>query len=487
MKPVHTQTARELTAAFCEGELSAVEIVQSFLDRIERLDGKVKAFISVRGEQALDEAKTLDERRARGRAPGALAGVPVAVKDNICTRGWKTTCGSRILEDFKPPYNATVIEKLCAAGAIVLGKTNLDEFAFGSSTENSGFIVTHNPHDLERVPGGSSGGSVAAVCAGMAPVALGSETGGSVRQPAGFCGITGLKPTYGRVSRYGLVAFGSSLDQISPCARDAADAALVLGVISGHDRRDSTSADAPVPDYAAEADEPLDGLKLGIPNEYFGGGTHPDVEARIRDAVETFRKMGFQIVDISLPHTEYAVATYYVICTAEASSNLSRYDGVHYGHRTQEKTDLIDLYSHSREEGFGAEVKRRVMLGTYSLSSGYYDAYYLKALKVRRLIKQDFDRAWEEVDAVLCPTSPQTAFRIGELVDDPLSMYLADIFTAPANLAGLPGISVPCGVDGGGLPVGLQVMGPNLQESRLLRIASAWQRETDYHLKRPEL
>ena len=499
MKPVHAQTACELLEAQDSRRLSAVDIVRESLDRIERLDGSVKAFVSVRGEEALREARSIDERRSRGETLGVLAGIPIALKDNICTHGWETTCCSKILEHFKPPYDATVVEKLRAADAILLGKTNMDEFAFGSSTENSAFFTTRNPWDLERVPGGSSGGSAAAVSAGFVPLAFGSETGGSVRQPAGFCGVVGLKPTYGLVSRYGLIAFGSSLDQISPFAHDVGDVALLTGVVAGHDVRDSTSIDAPVPDYRKELDRPAaksptrqsrhdDGtMRLGIAREYFGEGIEPDVRKCIELAVEVFRKLDFDIVDISLPHTQYAVAVYYVAATAEASSNLARFDGVHYGHRTSRKTDMVDMYSVSRQEGFGDEAKRRIMLGTYALSRGYYDAYYLKALKVRRLMKEDFDRAWERVDAVLCPTSPTTAFKVGERADDPLAMYLSDIFTIPANMAGIPGISIPCGFDGRGLPVGLQIMTPGLEESRLFRIAGAFQQATDFHLSRPEL
>ncbi len=485
MKPVHEMTACEMLEALRRRELSALDLARACLERIGRLDGKVKAFISVRPDEALARAKSVDDRRARGDALGPLAGLPVAVKDNICTRGWETTCASKILRHFKPPYDAAVIERLAAADAIVLGKANLDEFAFGSSTENSAFFPTHNPWDLTRVPGGSSGGSIAAVAAGMAPLALGSETGGSVRQPASFCGVTGLKPTYGRVSRYGLIAFGSSLDQVAPCARDARDVALLLGAIAGHDRRDSTSSPADVPDYLAALDQPLGRMRLGIPREYFIPGLATDVEARVREAAETFRSLGCEVRDISLSDPKYGVSAYYVIATAEASSNLARFDGVHYGHRTAEKTDLVGLYARTREEGFGDEVKRRIMLGTYALSSGYYDAYYLKAAKVRRLVAEGFRRAFEEVDAVLCPTSPTTAFKAGERTEDPLEMYLADIFTIPANMAGIPGISIPCGFDGQGLPVGLQLMAPALEESRLLRLAHAYQSATDYHLRRP--
>jgi aspartyl-tRNA(Asn)/glutamyl-tRNA(Gln) amidotransferase subunit A len=469
VKDVSEQTAFELLEAQNAGELTAVEIARTFIERIEKLNGEVKAFVSVRSDESLERAKSIDGRRVAGEELGPLAGLPVAIKDNICTAGWETTCASKILEDFRPPYSAAVVEKMRAADEIIVGKANMDEFAFGSSTESSAFGPTCNPWDLARVPGGSSGGSAAALSAGLVPLAVGSSTGGSVRQPAGFCGVMGLKPTYGRVSRYGLIAFGSSLDQICPFGRDARDVALLLGVLAG------------------ELEEPVAKMKLGVPKEYFGEGIEPEVRKRVDEAIAVFRKLGFAIVDISLPHTKYGVSAYYVVATAEASSNLARFDGVHYGHRTAERTDLVDMYSVSREEGFGDEVKRRVMLGTYALSSGYYDAYYLKALKVRRLMKQDFDRAWEKVDAVLCPTSPTTAFRIGERTDDPLSMYLADVFTISANMTGIPGISVPCGFDAKGLPVGLQILAPNLEESRLCRIARAFQRETDFHLSRPSL
>ncbi len=487
MRPIHEMTACEMLDAQRAGTLAAVDITRVCLDRIEKLDPKIRAFLSVRADDALAAAKSVDDRRARGEPLGALAGLPVALKDNICTRGWETTCASKILKGFVPPYDATVVEKLRAADAILIGKTNLDEFAFGSSTENSAFHPTYNPWNLSRVPGGSSGGSIAAVASGMVPLALGSETGGSVRQPASFCGITGLKPTYGRVSRYGLIAFGSSLDQIAPCARDARDTALLLGVISGADPRDSTSSPAEVGDYAGALNSPARKMRLGIPREYFINGLARDVVARVQESVQTLQKIGFTVQDISLPDPKYGVSAYYVIATAEASSNLARFDGVHYGHRTSGRTDLVDLYSRSREEGFGDEVKRRIMLGTYALSSGYYDAYYVKAAKVRRLVAEGFRRAFEQVDAVLCPTSPTTAFKCGERADDPLEMYLADIFTIPANMAGIPGISIPCGFDSKGLPVGVQIMTPALSEARLLGIAHAFQSATDFHLRRPPL
>jgi aspartyl-tRNA(Asn)/glutamyl-tRNA(Gln) amidotransferase subunit A len=487
VKPIHELAARDIAASVREGKLSAVEVVSAFIERIGRFEPKIKAFVSLRPEQALDEAKRIDDARARGEKLGPLAGVPVALKDNICTKGWETTCCSRILRNFKPPYDATVVENLRAAGAIVIGKANMDEFAFGSSTENSCCGPSRNPWNVERVPGGSSGGSAAAVSARFAPLALGSDTGGSVRQPAGFCGIVAAKPSYGRVSRCGLIAFGSSLDQISPFATDAADLALLLRVMAGYDRRDSTSVNAPVPDYLAEFEKPVGRMRLGVAKEYLSEGVEPGTRQRIAEAADTFRSLGFDVVEISLPHTPWSVAVYYVVATAEASSNLARFDGVHYGHRTAEKVGLVDLYSQSREEGFGPEVKRRIMLGTYVLSSGYYDAYYLKGLKVRRLMKQDFDRAFEQVDAVICPTSPTTAFKIGERAMDPLAMYLADIFTIPANMAGIPGVSIPCGFDEKNLPVGMQIMAPIFEEARLLRIAHAFQQATDFHLRRPEL
>jgi aspartyl-tRNA(Asn)/glutamyl-tRNA(Gln) amidotransferase subunit A len=485
MRPFDESSAAEMLEAQAKGDVSAEELVRACIERIEARDETVHAYLSVDVEGSLERARDIDARRAKGKPLGPLAGLPLAIKDNICTRGRATTCASRILEHFRPPYDATVVEKLHDADAVLVGKTNMDEFAFGSSTETSAFGPTRNPWDTTRVPGGSSGGSAAAVAARLCAAAVGSSTGGSVRQPAGFCGVTGLKPTYGRVSRYGLIAFGSSLDQVCPLGRDARDAALLLSVLAGHDRRDSTSLDAPVSDYLAELDDDVKGMKLGLPAEYFGEGLEEDVRRRIDEATDVLHGLGCETVEISLPHTPYGVAAYYVVATAEASSNLARFDGVHYGHRTREKTGLVDLYAQSREEGLGDEVKRRVMLGTYALSSGYYDAYYLKGLRVRRRLKEDFDRAWERVDAVLAPTSPTTAFALGERIDDPLSMYLADVFTISANMTGVPAISIPCGFDREGLPVGLQLMAPNLEETRLLRIARAFQAETDYHLRRP--
>jgi aspartyl-tRNA(Asn)/glutamyl-tRNA(Gln) amidotransferase subunit A len=447
----------------------------------------VRAFISVAGDRALAQADRIDGRLAKGEQVGVLAGVPVAVKDNMCTRFGKTTCASRILADFESPYDATVVAKLEAAGAIIVGKTNLDEFAMGSSTENSGMFVTRNPWNAECVPGGSSGGSAAAVAARMVPAAMGSDTGGSIRLPASFCGVVGLKPTYGRVSRYGLVAYGSSLDQIGPMSRDVRDAALLLDVISGHDGRDSTSIDAPGTQSVARLDEPIGKLRIGVATEYMGEGLTDEVRAAVESAIDVYRRLGAEVVEVSLPHSEYAIAAYYLIAMAEASSNLSRYDGVHYGYRTPEPDDFIDLYSKSRAEGFGAEVKRRIMLGTYALSSGYYDAYYLKALKVRTLIKGDFVEAFKKCDVLACPVSPTPAFRIGEKIEDPLTMYLGDVYTISLNLAGLPGVSIPAGQSESGLPIGLQLMAPHLQEERLLQIAHAFESETDWHTRVPPM
>ncbi|MBI4570289.1 MAG: Asp-tRNA(Asn)/Glu-tRNA(Gln) amidotransferase subunit GatA [Planctomycetes bacterium] len=450
-------TAREI-AARAGGDAGAA---RDALGRIARHDGAVRAFL-VSGDGAPVE------RAAAGQG-GALAGVPVAVKDNISTRAFPTTCASKILAGYRPAYDAAVVERIEAAGGVVVGKTNLDEFAMGSSTENSGVGPTRNPWDLSRAPGGSSGGSAAAVAAGMVPLALGSDTGGSIRQPAALCGVVGLKPTYG------LVAFGSSLDQIGPLARTVSDAALLLSVIAGHDPRDSTSLDAPPEDYLSSIDGGVRGLRLGLPREYFGEGLDGEVGAAVRTAVEFYRGAGAQVREVSLPHTKYGIAAYYIVATAEASSNLARYDGVHYGPRAQDAAALADVYFNTRSEGFGAEVKRRIMLGTFTLSSGYYDAYYLKGLKVRTLIRRDFDRAFEAVDAILCPTSPTAAFTIGEKTSDPLQMYLCDVYTVCCNLAGIPGVSLPCGFTSGGLPIGLQVLGRHLDEKTILRVARAFE------------
>jgi len=480
-------TLGQVRDAIAGRRMSAREAVEGCLSQIERVDGQVRAFISVAGDRALAQADRIDARLAKGEQVGVLAGVPVAVKDNMCTRFGKTTCASKILADFESPYDATAVARLEAAGAIIVGKTNLDEFAMGSSTENSGMFVTRNPWNAECVPGGSSGGSAAAVAARMVPAALGSDTGGSIRLPASFCGVVGLKPTYGRVSRYGLVAYGSSLDQIGPMTCDVRDAALLLDVISGHDGRDSTSIDAPPTDSAARLDEPIGKLRIGVAKEYLGEGLSDEVRAAVESAIDVYRGLGAEVVEVSLPHSEYAIAAYYLIAMAEASSNLSRYDGVHYGYRTPEPDDFIDLYSKSRAEGFGAEVKRRIMLGTYALSSGYYDAYYLKALKVRTLIKADFVEAFKKCDVLACPVSPTPAFRIGEKIEDPLTMYLGDVYTISLNLAGLPGVSIPAGQSEAGLPIGLQLMGPHLQEERLLQIAHAFEKETDWHTRVPPM
>lgn len=478
-------TATDVARAFATGMHTAREIVGKCLDRIEAFDSRLNVFISSDREHALSRARRVDRDRAAGSDLGLLAGVPIAVKDNICTTLGPTSCGSRILEPFHSGYDAHVVERLESAGAIIVGKTNLDEFAMGSSTEHSAFGITRNPWDPARVPGGSSGGSAAAVAARMVPAAIGSDTGGSIRQPAAFCGVVGLKPSYGCVSRYGLVAFGSSLDQIGPIATDVRDAALLLSVIAGYDERDSTSVDAPVPDYVAALDQPLTGVRVGISSEYFSEGLDPQVRDTVRAAIDLMQREGAKIVSIDLPHLKYAVACYYIIAPSEASSNLARFDGVHYGYRTAKPKDIIDLYASSRGEGFGAEAKRRIMLGTYALSSGYYDAYYLKALKVRTLIKRDFDRAFERVDVIASPVTPTTAFRIGEKTDDPLAMYLGDIYTISANLAGICALSLPCGFCGDGLPIGLQLMGSAFGEERLLAVAHQYQLRTDFHRKMP--
>ena len=467
-------------------QLSAVELTRRYLERIEEVEPRVRAVVTVTEEMALEQARAADRALAAGEG-GPLTGVPVLLKDNLCTRGVRTTCSSRMLENFVPPYDATVVEKLKAAGAVVLGKTNMDEFAMGSSTEHSALFATHNPWDLARVPGGSSGGSAAAVAAGEAVYALGSDTGGSIRQPAGFCSVTGLKPTYGRVSRYGLVAFASSLDQIGPLTRDAHDSALVLNAIAGHDRRDSTSAPDPVPDFTAALTGDISGLKIGVPGEYFVEGMQPEVAAAVQGAIGRLGELGAVIDrDASLPLTRFALAVYYIIAPSEASANLARYDGVKYGYSYQETDSMWEAMDGTRQYGFGPEVKRRIILGTYALSAGYYDAYYLKAQKVRTLIRREFDAAFEKYDVLVTPTSPTVPFRLGEKLDDPLQMYLADVCTLPVNIAGLPGVSVPCGfVDG--LPVGMQIIGRPFDEATVLRVADAYQRVTDWHKKVAEL
>ena len=478
-------TVSELLQRQADGQLSAESITQSFLARIREHDGRIKAFLLVDGVGAVEQAKAIDAKRRAGQPVGKLAGIPVAVKDVVCVQGQRTTCGSKILENFLPPYDAHVVTKLKQGDAILIGKTNMDEFAMGSSTENSGYQITRNPWDLERIPGGSSGGSAAAISASEAPLALGTDTGGSIRQPASLCGIVGIKPSYGRVSRFGLVAYGSSLDQVGPLAQEVRDAALLLEVIAGHDPRDSTCVDTPVPPYTATLEEPLEPLRVGVAKEFWGQGLDPEVEQSVRAALRVYEGLGASIKEISLPHSPYAVAVYYLVATAEASSNLARYDGVHYGRRTRDHGNLIDMVKKSRGEGFGAEVKRRIMLGTYALSSGYIDAYYLKALKVRRLIRQDFDQAFAQCDVVMGPTAPTPAFKIGEKVADPLAMYLSDIYTISANLAGICGISVPCGFTKGGLPIGLQILAAPFAEEKLLRVARMFERETDWHRRRP--
>ncbi|WLD13420.1 Asp-tRNA(Asn)/Glu-tRNA(Gln) amidotransferase subunit GatA [Planctellipticum variicoloris] len=481
------RTASQTIAAFRTGETNARDLAEQTLAAITARDGAIGAFLHVDREDASQQAERLDERRRSGQSLGLLAGLPVAIKDVLCTRGQPTTCGSRMLKDFKPPYDAHVIERLRAADALLIGRTNLDEFAMGSSSENSAFQQTKNPWDATRTPGGSSSGSAACVAARMTPVSLGSDTGGSIRQPAGLCGIMGLKPTYGRVSRYGLVAYASSLDQIGPFATDVAGAALLLEAISGHDPRDSTSVNRPVPAYSQSVDQPLAGLKIGVPREHFAEGLEPEVASVVRGALDVYKSLGAELRDVDLPHSKYSIAAYYLIAPSEASSNLSRYDGIHYGHRTEAFKSMAELYAGSRGEGFGPEVKRRIMLGTYALSAGYYDQYYVKALKVRRLIRQDFDNAFADVDIIAGPVTPTPAFKLGELVDDPLAMYLSDIYTISANLAGIPGASIPCGFSKTGLPIGLQLQAPPFEEERLLRAARMFERATDWHLQTPPL
>jgi aspartyl-tRNA(Asn)/glutamyl-tRNA(Gln) amidotransferase subunit A len=480
-------TIHELRDLIQGGEVSPVQAVRSYLARIDIVDGRVRAFNRVTGQTALQAAERHEKMQAKKMPLPPLAGIPLAIKDVICTQGVPTTCSSRILETFVPPYSATVVSRLEAAGALFFGKTNMDEFAMGSSTENSAVGTTRNPWNLECVPGGSSGGSAAAVAADMCAGALGTDTGGSVRQPGGFCGIAALKPTYGRVSRYGLVAFASSLDQIGPMTKDVRDAAILLGAIAGHDAMDSTSAEVPVPDYEAALRGDVRGLRIGIPAEYFIEGMDPEVEAAVRESIATLEGLGAVRVPVRLPHTAFAIATYYLVATAEASSNLGRYDGVKYGYRTPKSDHLIDMYMKTRREGFGPEVKRRIMLGTYALSAGYYDAYYLKALKVRTLIRQDFTQAFRRCDAIVTPTSPTAAFRLGEKTDDPLQMYLADVFTISANLAGVPGISVNCGFTKAGLPIGLQILGKPFDEATILNAAHAYEQATPWRLRRPSL
>jgi aspartyl-tRNA(Asn)/glutamyl-tRNA(Gln) amidotransferase subunit A len=513
MSSLIDQSATELLALLNAGRVTSAELTRAFLKRIGEVDGKVKAFLRIDPPSALARAEEIDGRRKAGQPLGRLAGLPVAIKDLLCTQGEPTTCASKILANFRPPYDATVIARLKAADAVLLGKTNMDEFAMGGSNENSAFFPTHNPWDLSRIPGGSSGGAAACVAARMAPLSVGSDTGGSIRCPAGLCGITGLKPTYGRVSRFGLVAFASSLDQIGPLARSAEDCALLLNVLAGHDPKDSTSVDLPVPDYTRSIKQPVQNLRIGWVREHFSEGLDPEVEAAVREAVKVYQSLGATVKELSLPHGRYAVATYYIIAPCEASSNLARYDGVHFGHRTDEKAlaaelearrkelqkqgdqkaideldnALVRMYRRSRAEGFGPEVKRRIMLGTYALSAGYYDAYYKKALQVRRLIRRDFDQAFEEVDLIVGPVTPSPAFKIGEKINNPLEMYLYDLYTVSTNLSGIAGISIPCGFSSANLPIGLHLQAPPFEEERLLRGAAMFQRATDWHTRKPEL
>src|SRR5262245_26950361 len=481
------RSAAALLDSLSRGETSAEALTAAFLAAIREHDPKVRAFLHVDEAGALQQAHDIDLRRQRGEPLGPLAGLPVAVKDVLCTKGLRTTCGSKILENFLPPYDAHVVTRLKQADAVLIGKTNMDEFAMGSSTENSAYQVTCNPWDLECTPGGSSGGSAAAVAACETPLALGTDTGGSIRQPASLCGVVGLKPTYGCVSRFGVVAFASSLDQVGPFAHDVDGAARLLEVLAGHDARDSTSVDRPVPPYSRSLEQAVKPLVIGVAREHFGAGLDAEVEQAVRAALKVYEGLGATLKEVSLPNSPHAIAAYYLVATAEASSNLARYDGVHYGHRAADHDDLIHMYERSRGEGFGAEVKRRVMLGTFVLSAGYKDAYYLKALKVRRLIRNDFDRAFQECDVIAGPTSPTPAFRIGERTDDPLTMYLSDVYTIGANLAGITGISIPCGFTRSGLPIGLQLQAPPFEEEKLLRIARMYERETDWHMRRVKL
>ncbi|PYX89911.1 MAG: Asp-tRNA(Asn)/Glu-tRNA(Gln) amidotransferase GatCAB subunit A [Acidobacteria bacterium] len=459
-------------------ETTATALAESFYSVIEKKNHSIGAYLTLSKDRALAKAGQIDDMVAKGKPLPSLAGVPVGIKDVMVTRGTRSTAGSKMLENYIPPYDCTAVVRLEEAGAVVLGKMNCDEFAMGSSNENSAYRPVHNPHDLSRVPGGSSGGSAAAVAAGMAVATLGSDTGGSIRQPASFCGVVGLMPTYGRVSRYGLIAFASSLDHIGPLTNTVKDAAIILRTIAGRDPMDSTSADLPVPDYVAELDLPVQRLRLGIPKEYFAEGLDPEVRAAVEAAIQKLAGMGCEVVPVSLPHTEYAIPTYYLVATAEASANLARFDGVRYGHRAANVRSLSDMYRRSRDEGFGAEVKRRIMLGTYALSAGYYDAYYLKAQRVRTLLTRDFEEAFKKVDAIITPTSPTAAFKLGEKADDPLSMYLADIYTVTADLVGIPGISIPCGKTKEGLPIGMQILGRHFDESTILRLAHSYEQAT---------
>jgi aspartyl-tRNA(Asn)/glutamyl-tRNA(Gln) amidotransferase subunit A len=481
---LHQLTIHELHGLLVKKEVSSREVTEALYRRIREIDGKIGAYLLLTEERALHQADEVDRKIAKGEGIEDLAGIPLGLKDILCTKGIRTTCGSRILENYVPFYDGTVVTKLNEQGAVILGKLNMDEFAMGSSTENSGFQITHNPWDPSRIPGGSSGGSAAAVTADECIAALGTDTGGSIRQPASCCGVVGMKPTYGRVSRYGLVAFASSLDQIGPITKDVEDCAILMNAISGYDPCDSTSVNIGVPDYKQSLINNVKGIRIGIPNEYFIEGMDPEVEKTIKEAIDRFRYLGAEIDRISLPHTEYAVAIYYIIATAEASSNLARYDGVKYGLRAKGYRDLMEMYTQTRANGFGKEVKRRIILGTYVLSAGYYEAYYRKASQVRTLIRQDFEEAFRKVDVILTPTAPTPAFRIGEKVEDPLQMYLSDIHTIPVNLAGIPAITIPCGFSHENLPIGVQMMGKHFDEGILLRVAYTFERNTDFHLKK---
>ncbi|MBF2046217.1 MAG: Asp-tRNA(Asn)/Glu-tRNA(Gln) amidotransferase subunit GatA [Elainella sp. C42_A2020_010] len=482
---------RELHDQLVNKERSAVEITQEALDRIQVVEPQIHSFLCITADRALEQAKQVDAKIAAGEEIGLLAGIPIGIKDNMCTQGIPTTCASKILQNFVPPYESTVTERLAKAGAVMVGKTNLDEFAMGGSTENSAFQLTANPWDLERIPGGSSGGSAAAVAAGECTVSLGSDTGGSIRQPAALCGVVGMKPTYGLVSRYGLVAFASSLDQIGPFGRSVEDVAILLKEIAGHDPKDSTSLKVEIPDYPSLLKPELGSKKrkfrIGVIKETFGEGVDPAIEKAVRQAIEQFKALGAEVQEISCPQFRYGVAAYYIIAPSEASANLARYDGVKYGFRVEDAENLMEMYTKTRAQGFGPEVKRRIMIGTYTLSAGYYDAYYLKAQKVRTLIKQDFENAFAKVDVLVCPTSPTTAFKTGEKKDDPLGMYLLDLMTIPVNLAGLPGLSLPCGFDNKGLPIGLQIIGNVLREDLVLQASYAYEQATDWHKQTPPL
>lgn len=481
------QTLMEASELIRTGEASSVEVTKSVLSRIDKLDGKLNSYITVLGDSSLRSAENADKQIASGNYKGRLHGIPIGVKDIFAMRGVRTTCGSRILENFVSPYDSTVVRKLENDGAVILGKCNMDEFAMGSSTETSYFGPTMNPWDLERVPGGSSGGSAAAVAASLCFASVGTDTGGSIRQPAALCGVVGMKPTYGRVSRFGMIAFASSLDQGGPITKSVEDAAILMNSICGHDLKDSTSVDVSVPDYSACLKDDLRGVRIGVPKEYFVEGIDGEVEHAVRIAIALVEDLGGDIVEISLPHTEYAVSAYYIIAPSEASSNLARYDGVRYGFRMSESKSLLDMYKESRAAGFGDEVKRRIMIGTYGLSAGYYDAYYLKAQRVRTLIREDFDRAFKGVDVIMTPTSPEAAFRLGEKSNDPLKMYLSDIFTIPCNLAGLPGISLPCGFTKSGLPIGLQILGRPFDEETILRVAYTYEKHTNWRERKPPI